>query len=78
MMHESEKSDPAIVAATPANNVGRSEAEPAERREGAKGTRTRPARAGHRAGIVCFRDLNVHEREQGRRTRISSPLCFTV
>jgi RNA-directed DNA polymerase len=37
MMHEPEKSDLSILALKPANNSGRSEAESAERREGAKG-----------------------------------------
>ena len=37
MMHGPEKSDPAIVAVKPANNVERSAAEPVERRAGAKG-----------------------------------------
>src|SRR6266702_1381921 len=37
MMHEREKSDPAIVAVKPANNAERSAAEPVEPRAGAKG-----------------------------------------
>ena len=37
MMHEREKSDPAIVAMKPANNAERSAAEPVEPRAGAKG-----------------------------------------
>src|SRR6266480_2378558 len=37
MMHEREKSDPAIVAMKPANNVERSAAEPVEPRAGAEG-----------------------------------------
>jgi RNA-directed DNA polymerase len=37
MMHGREKSDPAIVAAKPANKAGKPAAEPVERRAGAKG-----------------------------------------
>ena len=37
MMHESEKSDPAIVAVKPTNKAERSAAEPVEPRAGAKG-----------------------------------------
>ena len=37
MMHGREKSDPAIVAAKPANKVGQPAAEPVERRAGAEG-----------------------------------------
>src|SRR6266581_7353299 len=37
MMHEREKSDPAIVAVKPANNAERSAAEPVEPRAGTKG-----------------------------------------
>src|SRR5882724_11146216 len=37
MMHEREKSDPAIVAMKPANNAERSAAEPVEPRAGAEG-----------------------------------------
>src|SRR6266705_2094064 len=37
MMHEREKSDPAVVAVKPVNNAERSAAEPVEPRAGAKG-----------------------------------------
>ncbi|MGO9147538.1 MAG: hypothetical protein ACLQDF_14340 [Desulfomonilia bacterium] len=37
MMNEQEKSDPSIVAEKPTNKQGQPSAEPAERREGAKG-----------------------------------------
>src|SRR5229473_661734 len=37
MMHEREKSDPAVVAVKPTNEAERSAAEPVERRAGAKG-----------------------------------------
>jgi hypothetical protein len=37
MMHEGEKSDPAIVAGKPTNKAERSAAEPVEPREGTKG-----------------------------------------
>jgi RNA-directed DNA polymerase len=42
MMYEPEKSDPSTVAAKPANNSGRSEAESVEPREGAKGNTNQP------------------------------------
>ncbi len=42
MMHEPEKSDPSEVAAKPANNSGRSEAESVEPREGAEGNTSEP------------------------------------
>ena len=51
MMHRGEKSDLSIVAAKPANGVGRPEPELVERREGAKentgqaSTRRTPSRA---------------------------------
>src|SRR3977135_3171402 len=37
MMHEREKSDPAVVAVKPTNKAERSAAEPGERRAGARG-----------------------------------------
>ncbi len=54
MMNEQEKSDPSIIAEKPTNKQGQPRAEPAEQREGGgpRGTRERPARAGHSAGGV--------------------------
>jgi hypothetical protein len=42
MMHAREKSDPAIVAGKPANNVETSTAEPVEPRAGAEGNAVQP------------------------------------
>jgi RNA-directed DNA polymerase len=42
MMHAREKSDPAMVAGKPANNVDVSTAEPVEPRAGTKGNAIRP------------------------------------
>jgi len=57
MMHRGEKSDLSIVAAKPANGVGRPEPELVERREGAKentgqaSTRRTPSRASVSPGL---------------------------
>jgi len=70
MMHESEKSDPAIVAVRPANNSGRSGAEPAERRAGAEGntgkTRTRrtPSRGSVFPGLERVRGRARQEKKE--------------
>ena len=55
MTHGQEKSDSSIVAVKLANKSGQPEAEPVERREGARETRKGNTRAGHRAGIACPR-----------------------
>ena len=59
MMHEREKSDPAIVARKPANKAGRSVAELVSEGRGPRGTRASKARAGHRTGIACHRRWTV-------------------
>src|SRR3982074_2752272 len=53
MMHEREKSDPAVVAVKPVNNAERSAAEPVEPRAGAEGKRSahRTGRAQKRATV---------------------------
>src|SRR5712671_7327402 len=63
MMHRGEKSDLSIVAAKPANSVGRPEPELVERREGAKentaqaSTRRTPSRASVSPGRDRVRTL---------------------
>jgi RNA-directed DNA polymerase len=70
MMHESEKSDPAIVAMKPANNSGQSEAESVERRAGAKGntgkTRTHrtPSRESVFPGLERVRERARQEKKE--------------
>src|SRR3979490_874314 len=53
MMHEREKSDPAVVAVKPVNNAERSAAEPVEPRAGAEGNASqhRTGRAQKRATV---------------------------
>jgi RNA-directed DNA polymerase len=51
MMHDREKSDPAIVAGKPTNKAGQLAAEPVEPR----GTRAGKARTGHRDGSACHK-----------------------
>src|SRR5260221_1386411 len=53
MMHEREKSDPAVVAVKPVNNAERSAAEPVEPRAGAEGNASQPrtGRAQKRATV---------------------------
>jgi len=61
MMHEGEKSDPAIVARKPTNKVEQSAAEPVERRAGAEENASRdntlrtPSRAGVSSGLERVR-----------------------
>src|SRR4030088_734317 len=63
MMHRGEKSDLSLVAAKPANGVGRPEPELVERREGAKentgqaSTRRTPSRASVSPGLDRVRTL---------------------
>jgi len=62
-MHEREKSDPAVVAAKPANKPARAEAEPAERRAGAEenadqdGTHRTPSRVSVSPGLDRVRQV---------------------
>ena len=54
MMHEREKSDPAIVAMKPANNAERSAAEPVEPRAVAKGNASQQStQPGAAPGKAC-------------------------
>jgi hypothetical protein len=50
MMHEREKSDPAIVAVKPANDAALVAEELVEPRAGAEGNASNKARSGHRTG----------------------------
>ena len=76
MMHEPEKSDLSIVAAKPANNSGRSEAESVERREGAKGntgkihTCRTPSRESVFAGLARVRE----RARRGKKERFTALL----
>ena len=54
MMHDREKSDPAEVAAKPANDTSASKAdvaEPVDQGQGPRGTQASKAHTGHRAGL---------------------------
>jgi RNA-directed DNA polymerase len=70
MMNELEKSDPSIVAAKPANKSGRSDAESAEPRGGAKGNTPEPHT--HQTQSRA----SVYESEQGKGRRNGSPPYF--
>ncbi|MBA3916731.1 MAG: hypothetical protein H0X25_23370 [Acidobacteriales bacterium] len=76
MMHKLEKSDPSTVAAKPANNSGRSEAESVEPREGAKGntpephTHRTPSRASVSPGLERVRE----RARQGKKERFTALL----
>ena len=53
MMHESKKSDLAVVAVKPTNKAGGSSvAEPVEPRAGPRGTWSSKARTGRRSGLA--------------------------
>ena len=60
MMHEREKSDPAVVAVKPVNAAERSAAESVEPRAGPRGMRASTARAEHRTGQPCHRGWSVY------------------
>src|SRR5260221_11447081 len=70
VMHRGEKSDPSIVAAKPANGVGRPEPELVERREGAKentgqaSTRRTPSRASVSPGLDRVRTAARLDRKE--------------
>jgi hypothetical protein len=76
MMNEPEKSDPSTVAAKPANKTGRSDAESAEPREGAKGntpeshTRRTQSRASVSPGLERVRE----RARQGKKERLTALL----
>jgi RNA-directed DNA polymerase len=78
MMHGQEKSDPSIVAVKLANKTGQPEAEPVERREGAKGNTGEHymRRTQSRESVSQELDLYGKHRRTGRRN--DSPLCFTM
>src|SRR5882757_1764076 len=71
MMHEREKSDPAVVAVKPVNNAERSAAEPVEPRAGAKGNANRQStyRAQYRVSVSQalerIRQVRRHSPEVG-------------
>src|SRR5437773_2324264 len=71
MMHEREKSDPAVVAVKPVNNAERSAAEPVEPRAGAKGNAEQHStcRAQYRVGVSQalerIRQVRRHSPEVG-------------
>src|SRR5713101_7122223 len=76
MMYEPEKSDPSIVAAKPANNSGRSEAESVEPREGAKGNTCEPHTHRTRSRVSVSPGLErVRKRaRQGKKERFTALL----
>ena len=71
VMHEREKSDPAIVAAKPANKPASAGAESVERRAGAKenasqdGTHRTPCRASVSPGLERVRQVRRYSSEVG-------------
>jgi len=76
MMHGPEKSDPFIVAGNPANNSGRSEVEPAERREGAKGNtgKTRTCRTPSRESVFPGLERVREKARQEKKERFTALL----
>src|ERR1700704_1631741 len=68
MMHEREKSDPAVVAVKPVNNAERSAAEPVEPRAGAKGNAEQ-----HSTGRAQYRVSVSQALERIRQVRRHSP-----
>ena len=78
MMHGREKSDPAIVAAKPANNDGQPSAELVERRAGAEGNagQDRTRRAQDRESVSQGLDRVRHVARTGRRN--GSPRSSTT
>ena len=78
MMHGPEKSDPAIVAAKPANKAGQLAAEWVERRAGPRGRRFRTTRAGRRTGKACHRGWTAYGKRQGKGGRSGSPRFTTI
>ena len=78
MMHDREKSDPAIVAEKPTNKAGQPAAELAEPRVGPRGTRAGKARTGRRDGSACHRRWNAYDKSQGKGRRRSSRRSSTT
>ena len=74
MMHDHEKSDPAIVARKPTNNAGRPAAEPVERRAGAEGNagQQRTRRAQDRASVSQALDRVRQVARQRRKERFTT------
>ena len=72
MMHEREKSDPAVVAAKSANKAGRPAAEPVERRAGAEGNagQDRTLRTQGREGASQGLDRVRQAARQGKETQL--------
>ena len=78
MMHDPEKSDPAIVATKPANKAGRPAAEPVERRAGTEGNADQQSTPGRRAGKACHRRWTAYDKLQGKGRRKGSPHFSTM
>ena len=76
MMHGREKSDPAIVAAKPANNDGQPSAESVERRAGAEGNagQDRTRRAQDRASVSKGLDRVRQAARQRKKERFTALL----
>jgi len=76
MMHGREKSDPAIVAAKPANNDGQPSAESVERRAGAKGKADQQStrRALNRESVSQARDRLRQAARQRKKERFTALL----
>ena len=84
MMHEREKSGPAVVAVKPVNNAERSAAESGEPRAGAEGNASQHStdRARNRAtvsqGLERIRQVASPSRTQGGSRMRESRLCGSV
>ena len=76
MTHGREKSDPAVVAAKPANKAGRPAAEPVERRAGAEGNaeQERTLRTQGRDGAPQGLDRVRQAARQGKETQFTALL----
>ena len=76
MMHEPEKSDPAIVAKKPANNSGISEAESVERRAGTKGNTGKDCtgRTLSRESVLTGLERVRERARQGKKERFTALL----
>ena len=72
MMHDREKSDPAIVAGKPTNKAERPRRSRWSQGRGPRGTRASKARTGHRAGKACHRRWSAYGKQQGKGRRRSS------
>jgi hypothetical protein len=72
MMHDREKSDPAIVAGNRRTNPGDRQRSRWSQGRGPRGTRASKARTGRRDGSACHKRWNAYDKPQGKGRRRSS------